>query len=71
MNLQQAHEIKRHFLVWSGGFPPETKQEIFTYVELARQSDLDETEVWVMLNRWMDACNRVEYRRFLASRSGD
>ena len=46
--------IKQDFLTWSGGFPPESDEQIFVYVETARSSETDDEEVRNLLKTWME-----------------
>jgi hypothetical protein len=54
METQTANVIREDFLVWSGGFPPESGQQIWVYVEAARPSDTDAAEVTWLLVDWME-----------------
>jgi len=38
MDERTANEIKRHFWTWSGGFPPESDDQIYVYIDAARSS---------------------------------
>lgn len=53
MDPTTAKAIKEDFLVWSGGFPPDSNEQIFAYVEAARPADTDEVEVDILLKDWM------------------
>jgi hypothetical protein len=59
MNVTAEDAIRSHFLEWSGGFPPDSSFEVFTYVELARLQAYDYDETREFLIRWMEA----EWRR--------
>lgn len=46
--------LKEHFQVWTGGFPPEDEEQIFTYMDGACPfPELDEKEVRLFLHKWM------------------
>ena len=45
--------IKTDFETWSGGFSPDSEEQIFVYVETARPSDSDEAAVLEILRTWM------------------
>lgn len=53
MNNATAQAIMAHFLTWSGGFPPDSPCEIFTYVTAACPFDVNETELFSLLTDWM------------------
>jgi hypothetical protein len=53
METQAAKAIREDFLTWSGGFPPESDQQIWVYVEAARPSDTPAEEVTRLLLDWM------------------
>lgn len=53
MTDPMIEELKEDFMRWSGGFPPDSTQQIFTYVELAASIDLDPNQVWIALLDWM------------------
>ena len=53
MDPQTAEAVKRDFLAWSGGCPPDSDQQIFVYVEYALSIDIDAIEVSNMLKDWM------------------
>src|SRR5437870_13533277 len=44
MDHATASRIKADFEAWSGGSPPDSEDEIFLYVEFARDSELDADE---------------------------
>jgi hypothetical protein len=55
MNADLVQAVRKHFLSWSGGFQPESEQEIFVYLEYARDPNLgNEDEVRLMLREWME-----------------
>ena len=47
--------IKKHFLNSSGGFPPDSPQEIFAYVETAAPASIDPIGVHEILRDWMES----------------
>jgi hypothetical protein len=53
MDPQAALMIQEDFLIWSSGFPPESNQQIWVYVEAARPSDTPADEVSQFLLDWM------------------
>lgn len=53
MDANTANAVKEDFLAWSGGFPPDSDQDVFVYVEYARPTDTDAIEVSRMLTGWM------------------
>jgi hypothetical protein len=46
--------IKPDFEEWSGGFPPESPDQIQVYIDAARPSDTDAEEVRALLTQWMN-----------------
>ena len=56
MDANTTNAVKEDFLAWSGGFPPDSEQEIFVYMEYVHGSDADDAnELREMLRDWM--CN--------------
>lgn len=51
-------DIRADYLVWSGGFPPESTRDIFVYVEAARPIGSDPDAVALLLKRWLDESER-------------
>lgn len=49
-----AEEIKADFLEWSGGFEPDTPEQITVYVDYARHTDTDADYVRRVLTTWLD-----------------
>ncbi len=54
MDAQTAATIMEDFLVWSGGFPPESDQQIFVYAHAASPVDADPEDVRAVLRDWME-----------------
>jgi len=50
---QLARAIEQDFLEWSGGFPPDSEEQIFVYVETSSPIDTDSQEVSELLRTWM------------------
>jgi hypothetical protein len=48
-------EPRSDFEDWSGGFPPESDQQIYVYVTHALSSDFDELFALKVLRAWMEA----------------
>ena len=55
MNYEDRRRIRRDYLEWSGGFPPETQEDVQLYVEVASSRDDDDADVIQVLNEWMNA----------------
>ncbi len=53
MTSEEIQKLMAHFESWSGGFSPDSEQEIFIYVEYAHDSDADSSEVTQFLREWM------------------
>lgn len=62
MDQQMAADIMTDFLAWSGGSPPESKFEIFTYIEAACPFTAERERVWELLMRWMREGENDEFR---------
>lgn len=58
MDSQMANTIKQDFLAWSGGFPPESDDQIYVYIETAKRPEIDDEEL-------CSAPNLDEWRRLL------
>ena len=54
MDGRTASEIKRHFRAWSGGFPPESDDQIYVYIDAANPDDVPDVELWDLLRTWMN-----------------
>ena len=54
MNSAEKKALKDDLLAWSGGTPPDSLFEIFTYVELASLPGPDKEEIRLMLKKWME-----------------
>ena len=54
MDARTASEIERHFLTWSGGFPPESDYQIYVYIDAAKPVDIADAELWDLLRTWMN-----------------
>ncbi len=46
-------KLREDFLDWSGGFPPESEQQIDVYVEHRSPVDMDNAEVTQILTDWL------------------
>lgn len=62
MNEAMAQTIKAHYLEWSGGSPPECDFEIFTYVEAACPFEVEEHELFRLLDDWRRAAENDTFR---------
>lgn len=49
-----TQRIKEDFGEWSGGFPPESPEQIEIYIEAARPGDTDAEAVRALLIDWMN-----------------
>lgn len=48
-----AEAVKQDFLSWTGGFPPDSEEQIFAYVETSRPNEADYEEARQLLRAWM------------------
>ena len=55
MTATDLEILKRDFLAWSGGFEPDSRDQITVYVDYARPADLDPDEVTDALVDWMQS----------------
>lgn len=49
-----AAEIRADFLQWSGGFEPDSPEQITVYVDYARHADRDAEYVRRVLTAWLE-----------------
>ena len=54
MDATQERAIRDDYLAWSGGNPPDSVFEIFTYCELTLPIDYDKEHARLMLKDWME-----------------
>jgi hypothetical protein len=50
---QAVAELKKDFQEWSGGFPPESPEQVTIYVDYASHADSDQEFVRRTLTDWM------------------
>ncbi len=56
MNTTRINAIRNDFSDWSGGFPPDSEQQVFIYMEYAYDGDADDADdVRTMLRNWMES----------------
>jgi len=53
MSGEQLAALKAHYLEWSGGFEPETTEDIDTYADAAMDVNLDRGEAVNALTEWL------------------
>ena len=49
-----AAELTAHFLQWSGGFAPDSPEQITFYMDYARDADTGEEYVRRVLTAWLE-----------------
>ena len=54
MDETEKESLKRDFLDWSGGFPPEDPDHVKLYLEVALPKDLDAKGAEKALTQWME-----------------
>ena len=59
MTAQETESLKRHFLDWSGGFEPESLDQITVYVDYACSVLLNPEEAKRTLITWMNSDSSV------------
>lgn len=58
MDTNLTNAVRRDFLSWTGGFPPDSEQQIFIYLEYACEIAVaDADEVRAFLRKWMETEN--------------
>ena len=57
MRQSMIDDLKDDYLQWTGGFTPDTDNEISVYLESARPADTDPGEARSILRRWMNDAN--------------
>lgn len=62
MQARPEQPIRRDFLDWSGGFPPESERDIFVYIEYALPKQFVSDSARDFLRHWMEEESR-ETRR--------
>ena len=55
MSDSELQPFKADFLEWTGGFEPETEEDITTYVDTSMPFDLNAEDVRTALLEWMRA----------------
>lgn len=69
MDAKSKEAIKKHYRTWSGGYAPDSEQEIFVYMECVHGSDRDDSnEVRQLLRDWMVRAWRAVWRPVSANR---
>jgi len=58
MDKKQRVEIKKDFLTWTGGFPPDSETTVFLYIEYASPADSNDNEVRAILLDWLEKSSR-------------
>jgi hypothetical protein len=53
MSGEQLAALKANYLLWSGGFEPETVEDISTYADAAMDINLDRGEAVNALTEWL------------------
>jgi hypothetical protein len=53
MKLTEIEALKADFLEWTGGFNPETDEDIEVYIETSMPLDIDDDEARDILRNWM------------------
>lgn len=55
MTTLQTDGLKHHFLSWSGGFEPESRDQITVYLDYAILREFDRDEARQALEEWMNS----------------
>ncbi|MCC6127331.1 MAG: hypothetical protein IT426_20405 [Pirellulales bacterium] len=56
MDAKATQTVRKDFLAWTGGFPPDSEMQIFVYMEYAHGADRpDADDVREMLRDWMNS----------------
>lgn len=60
MTPEPIESLRSSFLAWSGGFPPESAEQVTVYVDYARDVDIDPDEARDALLEWMQAAPAID-----------
>ena len=63
MTTAQLESLKADFLQWTGGFEPESDEDIATYTTVSMPYDFDEVEAGQALRHWMRDADSSSSRR--------
>lgn len=55
--------LKADFLEWTGGFTPETDEQIATYIRSSMPLDIDDADAAQILQQWMREGESVQIGR--------
>lgn len=55
MSDSELQALRADFLEWTGGFEPETDEQIATYIDGSMAADVDPSEAREALREWMRA----------------
>lgn len=53
MTATQLESLKSDFLEWTGGFEPESHEDIARYIDTSMPFDYDKAEALKVLSAWM------------------
>jgi hypothetical protein len=63
MTAAQLDSLKADFLKWTGGFDPETDEDVAIYINTSMPFDLDVAEATEALRRWKGANQSLQIGR--------
>jgi hypothetical protein len=63
MSDSELQSLKADFLEWTGGFDPESEEDISAYVETSMPFDLDPNAACAALREWMRETGSLQVRR--------
>lgn len=69
MQQTKADRLMDDFLSWSGGFPPDSDQQIFVYIETSCPEHFGADFARTILKDWMTSTKNDEASRFNRSQS--
>src|SRR5262245_57917169 len=55
VDIAARNELQKDFLSWTGGFPPETEEQIAIYADFSMPQQFDENEGRSFLREWICA----------------
>lgn len=55
MTTEQAEALRIDFLAWTGGFPPESREQITAYILTAMPYDIEDEGARMVLASWREA----------------
>lgn len=65
MTGSQLEDLKADYLEWTGGFPPESVEDVEAYIATSMPFDIDPTEATKSLIGWLRESSSLEVGRYV------